>query len=531
MRSCLSGPDSALWMTAGGAELTKLVRDTATMRPVMTCPRKPTYYNPVPREKWKGYIERRVRGVGGGDRCYVDYPVATHTCPMSVFKILLHATVSENSHFGSLDLTDFFLGSLMPAPEYLIIMAAQFTPALLDTLGITPFLQTDSKGRSYFFTEVSKTMYGFRQAGFHANEQVIAHLLSHGYYQTQPCLFTHTTDPIVFCLVVDDYGVKYTHVAQFHRLVDCLSLLYHVKASPVATSFLGFTISHDRQARTIALSMPSYIPNMLARFRPEGVPPARSPSIYTPPSYGSSAPQLSPTDTSAPASPAQIEELPQAIGSLLYYARALDCTMLPAVTTLSSLQSAPTLNVIAKLNRLLGYCSAFPDHQLIFRPSRVLLQTHSDASFNSLPRSGSKSGGHHTLGNHDPAFHNAPIDVDSSRIPVVTSSAADAELAAAYGNARSAHFHRATLQNIGYPQPPSPIFCDNECAIGISSSSVKQKKSKSMDMRFNWLRDRVSQHHFYLPYIPSLKNIADFFTKPLPVHRHAEFSPLLVHKP
>ena len=93
-----------------------------------------------------------------------------------------------------------------------------------------------------------------------------------------------------------------------------------------------------------------------------------------------SAPEPSPTDTSAPASPAQMEELPQTIGPLLYYARALDCIMLPAVTTLSSLQSAPTLNGIAKLNRLLGYCSAFPDHQLIFRPSRMLLQTHSDVS-------------------------------------------------------------------------------------------------------------------------------------------------------
>ena len=52
-----------------------------------------------------------------------------------------------------------------------------------------------------------------------------------------------------------------------------------------------------------------------------------------------------------------------------------------------------------------------------------------------------------------------------------------------------------------------------------------------MDLRWDWLRDRVSQRMFILPYLRSLLNPADFFTKAPPVHRHQELSPLFVTYP
>ena len=37
---------------------------------------------------------------------------------------------------------------------------------------------------------------------------------------------------------------------------------------------------------------------------------------------------------------------------------------------------------------------------------------------------------------------------------------------------------RAILQDLGYPQPPIIIMCDNTCAIGIATDSIKQKRAK-----------------------------------------------------
>jgi hypothetical protein len=51
---------------------------------------------------------------------------------------VLHATTSEDAFFGTLDLTGFYLGSPMPAPEFLIVHTALFLDPLLVDLNITP---------------------------------------------------------------------------------------------------------------------------------------------------------------------------------------------------------------------------------------------------------------------------------------------------------------------------------------------------------------------------------------------------------
>jgi hypothetical protein len=138
-------------------------------------------------------------------------------------------------------------------------------------------------------------MYGLKQVGKLSNLRLVSLLSSFGFYETSsPCLFKHVSRSILFVLVVDDFGVKYSLRSDFEFLVSCLStLLYHAKAHPIASKFLGFSVSHNRTARTFTVSYPGYASHLLARLRPLGVPPCNSPSIYTPPVFGSRAPQFS----------------------------------------------------------------------------------------------------------------------------------------------------------------------------------------------------------------------------------------------
>ena len=78
----------------------------------------------------------------------------------------------------------------------------------------------------------------------------------------------------------------------------------------------------------------------------------------------------------------------------------------------------------------------------------------------------------------------------------VMASAAEAELGALFYNRQVAEPICTCLEEMVYPQPIPPIKTDNSTAAGIVNSSVRQKKSKSMDMRFYWVKDRVSQKYF-----------------------------------
>jgi hypothetical protein len=72
-------------------------------------------------------------------------------------------------------------------------------------------------------------------------------------------------------------------------------------------------------------------------------------------------------------------------------------------------------------------------------------------------------------------------------------------------------------------------MCDNISAIGIATDSIKQKRSKAVDMRFHWIRDRVRQAQFIIAYIPTQQNLADYFTKTLPIESHFKYHSFIVH--
>ncbi len=59
--------------------------------------------------------------------------------------------------------------------------------------------------------------------------------------------------------------------------------------------------------------------------------------------------------------------------------------------------------------------------------------------------------------------------------------------------------------------------------IGLANDTINKKRSKSMDMRFFRLRDRVAQQQFVVEHIPGQHNVADFFTKALPKSKYDQF--------
>jgi hypothetical protein len=96
---------------------------------------------------------------------------------------------------------------------------------------------------------------------------------------------------------------------------------------------------------------------------------------------------------------------------------------------------------------------------------------------------------------------------------VVLSSATEAELGALFYNAKDATAFRVTLDELGHIQPPTPIQTDNACASGIANKTIKQRRSKAIDMRFYWVKDRVEQKQFIIYWRPGLTNLADYFSK------------------
>ena len=64
------------------------------------------------------------------------------------------------------------------------------------------------------------------------------------------------------------------------------------------------------------------------------------------------------------------------------------------------------------------------------------------------------------------------------------------------------------------------IKTDNSTAYGIMNKTIKRKRSKSFDMKFWWLMDRVEQGQFIVYWAPGILSLADYFTKRHPPSHH-----------
>jgi hypothetical protein len=205
--------------------------------------------------------------------------------------------------------------------------------------------------------------------------------------------------------------------------------------------------------------------------------------------------------------------------------------MLPAVQALASAQAHPTERVMEAAKRLLQYAVAYPEQQLEFKACDMVLYIQSDASYLSRSNSRSVAGGILYLGNKESfgSFDiNGPILAVSTLIRCVVSSAAEAEYGACFINAQHGVWLRTVLEAMGYKQPATSLICDNKCAVGLGNATIKQKRSKSIDMRFHWVRDRIKQGQFKLEWVRGAGNVADFFTKPLSVEDHRTKQVLLM---
>ena len=533
----VNGPNSLHWRKAEVVELHRLLGTSNTSTPTMHAMHQSdlppdrlgdvSYYNPQTKEKLNdaGETTYRVRGTFGGDRCNYPFSAFAATASMVLVKMLLQSVISDGVRFMTIDIKDYYLKTPMARPEYIRLRINQLPPEIQSTYNLAQYVHHDT-----VLFQVNQTMYGLPQAGILSQQRLIAHLATSGYHQCPrtPCLFRHVDNGITFTLVVDDFGVKYTTEASVHHLLACLESLYDLHIDWTGTKYLGMRFAWS--ASSVKLSIPGYIEKALARF---GAPAkgAASPAVYLPPQYGKGT-QFASIDTSTPLAPADVTRVQEIVGVFLYYARCIDARMLPAVNDIASCQSDLRASVWTKVDRLLAYASTHSDAQLELRACDMILHIQSDGSYLSRARSRSVNGGLFYLGDVDcPTLSNGPILAVSSIIPVVVASAAEAELASLFMNAQHGAQLRTILDDLGYPQPPTVILCDNSCAVGIAQNSIQQKHSKAIDMRFYWVQDRVAQGQFVVLWRAGITNLADYFTKALPVAEYEDISPLLVFTP
>ena len=107
-----------------------------------------------------------------------------------------------------------------------------------------------------------------------------------------------------------------------------------------------------------------------------------------------------------------------------------------------------------------------------------------------------------------------------SRFSTCMASAAVAEIGTSFIAAQESLPIIACFKTLGHKQPPAPIQVDNTAVEGFTNKSIKQKRSKAIDIRFYWIQDRCEQGQFKIYWAPGAQNLADYHTKHHPPSHH-----------
>ena len=142
------------------------------------------------------------------------------------------------------------------------------------------------------------------QAGIIAHDTLKEHIKPYGYatWNITQELWTHTGRNINFTLVVDDFGIKYTHKKYAVHLISALQEKYEVTQDWTGGLYCGIKLKWDYKKQQLDVSMPGYVKDALHKFQqPTPTRLHHSPQRWTATTYGPTAPQLEHIEDNSPA--------------------------------------------------------------------------------------------------------------------------------------------------------------------------------------------------------------------------------------
>jgi hypothetical protein len=210
-------------------------------------------------------------------------------------------------------------------------------------------------------------------------------------------------------------------------------------------------------------------------------------------------------------SPSEKEDFHSTVAKILYLAKRVRPDILLPTSFLSTRVQCPNEDDRAKLRRVLCYLNGTTDLGLILRP---------DPDFPTLEASIDSSYGVHGDGKSHSglsiAFGSGSILAQSTKQKLVAKSSTESELIALSDKSGLAIWTRDFLESQGLLVKAALVKQDNQSTIAmIDKGASTSERTRLVNIRYFWVKDRISTGELKVEYQPTQEMIADILTKPL----------------
>lgn len=351
---------------------------------------------------------------------------------------------------------------------------------------------------------LSKSLYGLKQASRAWNTKFAGFLRDCGLTQSHAdnCVFSGLIngDKVFLLLYVDDGMIMSNSMKTLNAMMDKLENAFEMtRGDP--DFYVGMEIKRDRLAKTISIGQAAYITRVIEKFNMTDATPVSTPA------------DVNVMLTKAEEETDTIFPFRQAVGSLMYAATVARPDISYAVGEVSRFLERPSSSHVVAVKRIMRYLKGTVDNGIVYggeHNGSFNLDGYTDADFARDIESRRSTTGYAFM------MNGGAVTWRSQRQKTVALSTTEAEYMAACEGAKEGVWLRQLLDDVGYRRDfPTPINMDNQSAIRLVKNPELHHRTKHIDIRLHFIRGLYESGTISIEYVPTEKQLADVFTKPL----------------
>lgn len=349
-----------------------------------------------------------------------------------------------------------------------------------------------------YILKLNKSIYGLKQASRCWNKRFNEFLLKYGFVQSQAdtCVYIGIFDQIkVFLTIyVDDALVVSSSKQLIKEIIEYLKQTFKIKEITFKY-FVGMEV--ERLNNCIYIHQKTYIDQIIEKFGMSNAHPISTPSdvnvIIT----------------------KNIDEkvinfpYREVIGSLLFLSSVSRPDISFAVNLLSRYVNNPSQQHVNAVKRVIRYLINTRNVCIKYGESNDLIG-YSDSDFaGDIDTRKSTTGYIFNM-------NGGPITWSSQKQKTIALSTTEAEFIAACESAKEILWLQQLLLDLGESFEYVTLYVDNQSAIKLINNPVYHKRTKHIDVKYNFIREKVELGIIQINYISSKDQLADILTKSLP---------------
>lgn len=328
------------------------------------------------------------------------------------------------------------------------------------------------------------------------------------------CIFIYRRqvgDPILTVLIiyVDDITIMGNNLDHINEVKTRIGSDFEITDAGEVSYFLGLRIVRDRTKRTITIDQHKYLNDVLARFQMDQCHPASTPF---PPGMD----LVKNAEPISDADPDYVRHYQSIVGSLMYAMLATRPDIAFAVTKLSQFGSNPDESHLKAAKHVLHYLAGSKDLVLTYGTDKESsFVGYCDADY-AADRDDRRS-----MTGYVYLLAGAAIAWACRKQPTVATSTVQSEYMALSTAAKHAAWIEILCKQLDFdPGLPIALKCDNKGARDLAVSPKHNKNTKHIDVQYHFIREKVAEGLIAIVGVPSIDNVSDILTKPMPRERH-----------